>query len=532
MTRPKGSTNKPKMENSTQNIEQKLNTIEKELLNQVQKQSNTYEEAVAQYIEGFVGKLFSDGIVKTISAETLQLWLNNPDTYYKEINGLMAYYYITDGSIFQLYDLVNTLPSLNYKIDSIEQNKSNEKNLAVLNKTLKKVKHKPLTRSILTQLVSSGTIVTLWLGDKKSNPYLFIFDELRYVFPRFRRNGEWVAVVDMEWFRQMKEKERQNYFDNLNPYITENMYNSYLNDTQTENVRYIELPQERTTVLQTHTLYRNQRLGIPWGTASLFDQFHKQKMKDLEKAIANKIINAIAVLQIGSKDNEAYSNLKLKPNIKKKVYSGVKNALEKNASNGVTCIAIPEFAELTFPDLKSDGLNPNKYESINGDITSANGISGAILNGTGSNYASSKINLDILYKRIGVLLENIEEDVYGKLFNLVLPNGVADNFSMVYDKDSPLTNSDKLKTLQTLENQGYAIKPILDLLGIDYQNYINQSKYEIETLKLRDIIKPPLNGNVMSGNGDNGSPTNDNTNNDNTVKTKTDDGNSTPRANT
>lgn len=270
-------------------------------------------------------------------------------------------------------------------------------------------------------------------------------------------------------------------------------------------------------------------MGTSWVTSGLYDVLHKKKLKDVERSIANKIINAVAVLTIGSKDNNGeYSNLKLNKGIKKKIHSGVKTALEKNEQNGVSVVAIPDFASLDFPDVKSDGLDGKKFEHINGDIQSAYGLSGSVLNGSGGNFASARLNLDTLYKRIGVLLEDVEQEVIQKLINFILPNNMKDNYYLEFDKEAPLTLKEKIDILSKLNDKGWSIKHVIDhIAGVSWESYLEQTLHETDVLKLQEKIKPYKTSHTMSED-DAGRPVNDNSDNDNTIKSKTSDSNNTP----
>lgn len=494
-----------------------------------QRMVNDYQDYVATYVNGFVSNLFSNDIVNEVEAETIKKYFSSPDKFQKEIEDLAQYFYISTAEVHQMYELIESLPTLNYKIDSFDKSKTNDRYISTLNKILHKVKHKRLTRDLMKQTTVSGSLVGIWLGDK-NKPYPYIFDDLKYIFPSSRKNGEWVCVVDMSWFSTMTEFHRQTQLSNLSPYITNKQYEDYLDDTM--NKRYIELPQDRTFVLRTGTLKRNQGLGTSWVTPGLYDVLHKKKLKDVERSIANKIINAVAVLTVGhigtNEKLQDYANLKLPKAVKQKVHSGVKAALEKNNSNGVTVVTIPDFASLEFPDVKTDGLDGDKFEHINNDIQSGYGISGAILNGNSGNYSTAKLNLDTIYKRLGVLLEDIEQEVYQKLFNLVLPTNQSDNYYIVYDKETPLTLKEKLDVLIKLNDKGWSIKHVVDnLAGVSWESYLEQTLYETEDLKLQTKIKPYQSTYTMSdSNG--GAPSVDDPTNENTIQSKTIDGNNSP----
>lgn len=479
---------------------------------------------MSSLVEVVASGLYNQGLIREIDARQLKEYFSNPDNHQEEIRRLAEYYYISSAEVHQLYVLIESLPSLNYKINSYEKSENHDRYLVSLQKILNKIKHKTLTRDILKQLTTAGTLIGIWLGDNR-NPYPYIFDNLDYVYPAYRKNGEWVAQIDLRYFDGLTENEKQIEFNNLSPYVTEQDYANY--KRQGEGFRYIELPQDRTFVLHTGTLRRNQRFGTSWVTSGLYDVLHKKRLKDVESAIANKIINALAVLTIGSEKNDKLSNHSLPSRLKKQIHASVKAALEKNSKNGITLIAIPEYSKLEFPDFKTDGLSSEKFEQIDEDIKSAYGLSGALLSGTGSNYASAKLNLDVFYSRIGVLLEKIETEVYGKLFNLVLPKTQEDNFYLVYDKNAPLTTKEKLDVLMRLNDKGWSIKAVIDQLGLNWQEYLDQTLYETEELKLQARILPYQSSYTLSKN-DKGRPSNDDTTNDNTIRSKTTNGNDLP----
>ena len=492
-----------------------------------QRQMNDYQSYISTYVDGFISNLFSQGIVNEVTADTLKKYFSNPDTYQKEIESLAQYYYISSAEIHQLYELIEALPTLNYKIDSHDKPKNNDKHISLINKAMHKIKHKRLSRDLLKQNATAGTIVGIWLGDK-NNLYPYIFDDVKNVFPAYRgANGEWVCQIDMAYFEGMVESHRKIQLMNLSPHVTEKNYDDYLNNRTTN--QYVTLPQERTFVLRTGTLKRNQNMGTSWITAGMYDVLHKKKLKDVEQSIANKVINAVAVLTIGhlgSEKNNDYTNLKLPPAVKKKVHSGVKTALEKNNQDGVTVVTIPDFAKLDFPDVKTDGIG-NKFDSINSDINKAFGISSSILSGDGSSVSTAKLNLETVYKRLGVLLEDIEQEVYQKMINLILPSSQKDNYYILYDKEMPLSMKEKIDVHSKMNDKGWSTKHLIDnLSGISWEAYLEQTLYETDVLKLQDKIHPYKSSHTMSDDGS-GRPSVDagDLENESSIKTKTTESN-------
>lgn len=495
---------------------------------------------VAEYLNNdsldtssFLTEKFNDGITPIIDEETVTNWLANPETNIKEIENILTFYYMSNPDVFQLYDMANILPTLNYKLQTYGKKdaKKYETNMQICKKALKITKHKQLTRDLVTQTTASGTLCGIWVGTKK-NPYLFIFNDLEYVFPAYRQNGNWAIWLDMAWLETMSESQRATMFDNLSPHLTLGDYKKY--EIDSDKYRYIEFPIEYSVCIRTHTLFRNQRLGIPWGTQSIFNILHKQKLKDLEKSISNKVINSVAVLTYGldEKNNPSYQYTKIAGK-KNKVYYGVKSALQKNEKQGVTIVGVPNWVKLDFPDIKTDGLNPEKFNSIDADLnTASNGVNN-VINGK-SNYSSGKLTLDIMYKKVGVLLEQIEEEVYQKLFNWILKVEDRDNYSIEYDKQTPLSTKEKVLILEKLNATfGFSLKDLVDQIdGIDFDEYVKQSIYEQQTLKLPEKIQPYANAYTQNGKGSSGASETDDANNPATEQTKTDDGNSNPKPST
>jgi len=486
--------------------ENKHNDIETE------RQLNDYQQFMNTFIDGFSAQMWHEGIIDDIKPEDLKKYFNNPDEHQEILSNITEYFYLSSGEVHIMYELLESLPTLNYKVDThdtFEKPKNHDKYISQINKHMHKVKHRTLTRDVLKQVGSSGVLTGIWLGNKtKLFPY--IFDQPKYVFPAYRRGFDWVVHFDLEYLDQFDEFYRGVIFDNLDPYVTQKMYDKWKN-SRNKNDQYVELPTDRTFAINTHTLKRNQPVGSSWANPSLFDILHKRKMKNVERSIANKIINAIAVLTIGSDKLEGkYANMNLGKGVKQKVHSGVKKALEENSKGGVPVVAVPEYAKLEFPDVKTDGLDGDKYDNLNSDINTSLGLGGAITNGEGGNHASSKINLDVFYKRIAVLLEQIETEIYQKMINLLLPNQQEDNYYIVYDKNQPLTTKEKIDSLMKLNDKGWSIKAVVDQISdIHWDSYLQQTIYETESLDLQNRITPYKSSHTTSGKEEGGAPIQD-----------------------
>lgn len=481
-------------------------------------------------IKGFSTSRYSHGILKDVEEKELKKWLTNPIRYKEELEKYAMYQYITQGDIFTLFNMVRILPSLSYNIKSLTPNKTNKGRLLSCKKILNEINHKELTRDILSQLVSSGTVVGLWVGKEetksKESPYLMLFDNLEFFFPGRRKRGKWTVWCDLSYFTNCDNLDySMDLLDNLSPYITIEDLDNFIK--KGEEYRYIELPVERSICLRTHTLKRNQRFGIPWNTQTIYDIKHKQKLRNLEKVASNKVMNAVAVLTLGIDGGESTWK-KLGKTLTKSTFDAVKKGLNENKEGDSSIVGLPEWGKLSYPDTHvGDVLDPEKITSVNDDINNDIGVSRGLTTGKDTTYAVAKLDLDILFSRIGELLEIIDSEVYNKLLNIILPNSARNNFTFEYEKVCSMSPKDKATILQGLASTGYSIKPLLELLNIDFDEFIEQSLFEIEDLDLRKKITPPLTSFTM--NGEDTKDEGDNTNESTQNSRENNDGNS-PRA--
>ncbi len=460
----------------------------------------TYTELTGEFIEGNISK--ATEFTTAYTDAEIQEMLANPEANREALSDLIYYNYISNGTVYQLYSIYKNLPSLNYKICAFDNStKKYEESISMVNKTLHQVKYKELTRDIIGQSALDGGVVCMWCGVKK-NLFLYIFDNLEYVFPKYRVNGQWQCVMDLGLLEEMEEEERLVMFENLKPFVTESMYNTYQNDSSNKETKYALLPIERTEYIRGGDyLKRNQRVATPLGSQALMDINHKQQLKNLEKSVANRAIKSIAVLTVGS-DKEGKSYLNIGANTRRQIVGGIGSALKQNTSTTTTQVpvaTIPEFCKLEFNKIDGiEALGSDKYSSIDEDLTGDTGVSASLSSGTGSNNAGALINLDFLYKRIGGVLEQIDS-LYDKMIKLVLGKKEAENLYFEFDKVAPLDRQSELELLYKLEAQGYSVKALIDRIsGINFDDFIEQSLYEMQALDLRNQILPPLSSYTMS----------------------------------
>ena len=498
--------------------------MNEEQLTEYQHAMNSY---VITYGEMFAKGLYRQGIIKDVTPEQLQKYFSNPEFYQDIIDDIANYFYIINAEIHQLFELIESSPRLDYTIKTFVKDKDSENNYLLLKKNLHKINHKRLTRDLLKQNTSYGNVVGMWLGDK-NNLYPFIFNDLKYIVNPYRTNGsKWQMFLDMAFFNDMSEFERNEMLKQFNPHVTKEDYEKYRKgETFT-----VPLPIDRTFVLATGKLKRNHFNGTSWITPSMFDILHKRKLKDVEQTIANKIINAVAILTIGSfdgKESNNGDNLKRDYNsipdkLVKAIHSNVKQALSEGSKEGMALVSIPNFAKLEFNDPDSEALDGNKFNQTNSDIRSGLGLSGTAMNGEGANYNSAKLNYDIFFSKLAVMLEDIDSEVYQRFFDLLLPVKQKGNFYMEYCKDRPLTLTEKLKEMKGLNDKGWSSRHYIEMIGMDYDSMLEQTKFEIES-GLYEMLQPPKTSHTTSNDeiDNNGRPSipDENLENENTIRNR------------
>lgn len=486
-----------------------------------------WDNITGGYSRGFIQSSSKFGTYKEIKPQTVKNYLANPQLHINDIEGLMAYAYRAFPEIGQLYNNVRNLPDLKYQINVMNKPsnaKKHSKAVDEINQGLQSVSYKQLTRDLLAQIASSCAVIATWLKNDQGGYYLHIFDDNDLCHPHHMENGEWVAAIKLDVLKQKENNYVLKSFSDKNrsPYTAQQIKDS---ERKSSEIKEIFLPIESTAVIRFNTLSRNTPYGIPMGLNAVLSLLHKKHLQDLEKSVANKIIGSIIVLTVGetgSKDWHDNNWTAIPQKVKSGVLSGVENALNSTKENGTKVVSIPNFVKYEAQDNKVENtLDPEKYENINKDISTAIGLASAVMNGEGGNYQSAKLSLENFYKQIGSVLELIETLIWDKYFNLIISGGNKAGYSLEFNKKVPLLTSEMMTSLMSLHtSEGFALKPILDLLGVNFDEYVEQSLYELENLKLQDHVKPYLNAHTSSGDEEAGRPSIEDPENENTAKNK------------
>ena len=66
-----------------------------------------YEEDI--YSLGFRTRMFRQGMTKDLDSKVVEKYLKNPQKNKKQLNQLSKWFYVSNGDVFQLYDLARVL---------------------------------------------------------------------------------------------------------------------------------------------------------------------------------------------------------------------------------------------------------------------------------------------------------------------------------------------------------------------------------------------------------------------------------------
>jgi len=98
------------------------------------RQNNDYNDFTDTFIDNFSTDLFSSGVINEVTPEDLKKYFSNPDQNIEVLSNLTEYFYISTGEIHMLFELLEALPALNYRIESFDQPTNHDKYMATINK--------------------------------------------------------------------------------------------------------------------------------------------------------------------------------------------------------------------------------------------------------------------------------------------------------------------------------------------------------------------------------------------------------------
>lgn len=478
----------------------------------------------------------SDELYSTVTKSSLQQWLQQPVRYNKQLRDVSMYWYGLKGEINRTYELYKNIHSLdsNLKIDNPLKEDLKELMLKI-SKFDKGVNKKPLIRDIIFQTVAEGTTIG-YLHGNASNRYTQLLD-LTYYLPKDLVNGVWQVEVDLLKFTTFNTDLSKDYpmdymftDSELNPKSellsqpmeVQNAFRAF-QSTKKQQDRHYRLSQSKTFVIKIMSK-QGERLGRPAGVQAFSDLLHKELIRDAEVALIDRVINMILVMKLGIAGDVSKEGYRPKKEEHKTMAQEVRKALTNNSLKGLKFVGIPFWADIEALKTDLSLFDKQKYESIDNDIATALGINGLLANLDNSSFASGQLSVNLFMTNVYSILEQIEENLFNYQYNLLVPETTV-TFKREFNRTMVLDNKSKIEILKDLLNKGGAIKPILDSIGVNFEEYMAQVSYEKDSVKVNDMFIPFITSYTQSGKD------NDGIGRPNTTG-KTDNGNNQPKPST
>ena len=474
----------------------------------------------------------SEQLYNIVSKTDLDKWLQEPIRYNKQLRNLSMYWYGLKGMIARTYELYKNIHSLDSSLkisNPLKENKA--ESLAKIAKFDKGINRKSLIRDIIFQTVAEGTCIG-YIHGMASNRYVQLLN-LNYYIPKKIVNGFWQVEVDLLKFTT-------GYSESLKEYPIDYVFNakdlspkSELLDQPDEVQRAYNRLETTGSITERHYLLnidktfvikimskQGERLGRPAGTPAFADIIHKELIRDAEIALIDRVINMMLIVKMGEQGKEGF-----KPNkeLRRELATEVRKALQNQTLKGLKTIGIPYWAEVEALKTDLSLFDKEKYENVDNDISVALGISGLFGGSRDSSYSGGQLMVNLFVTNVYSILEQIEENVFNYQYNLLAPEATI-TIKREFNRNLVLDEKTKIEIIKGLVDKGGAIKPLLDAIGVDFETYIDQVKYEKEEVEINEVFEPFQTSFTMSNEDGGRPPTDDSGDND--------ESNNTPRPST
>lgn len=457
------------------------------------------------------------------SLDQVHRFQSNPVRYNKELRNLSMYYYSKYGIVNQTYNLYRNYHSLESSLKSTnpKSNKAKEdkEKIAEFDNN---ILSKPLIRDIIFEAVSKGTAIGYLVGKNKNSVQML---DLDYYLPFRMIGGKWQCQVDLlkfvanynqykdmpnDWLPQNLEVTREL---NFQPQEVRRAFRRYQSGNGD---RIYNLQLDKTFVVKSMAT-QDERLGRPLCIGAIDDLIHKDLLRNAEIAVFERIISLMLVLNMGGSNKDC--DIDLTEDEMKALYNQVKSVLQGDAKKGIRLFGLPHWAKLEPIKVDLDALNSNVFKRNEDSIIVSLGVQGILGGDTGQSFASGQLSLRILIANIFAILEQIEESLFNYQYSLLTE---ADDcvYTRSFNRSLIMDESKIVEVLKSMSDKGFSIKAVLDSIGVDFDDYIDQTLYETEELELQEKVKPYQSSATLSDKG--GRPSGDNGDNGNSTPSPSD----------
>ena len=480
-------------------ISEYITSDTEEILNKAKEIYNNTDDDYKELasLSFMVDNLSSNVRTNVANLEQIQLWQNNPIKYANELRKHSIYLMGENGIVARTLDLFSNLHGMT---SNLSYTNAKDENLAEdlsLIRSYDSYINKPTILRYILKDVVHGTA----MGYIYRKRWVQMLDMELYT-PARLVNGNWQIKCDLMGLisgdanKTMYEYTNNTYLENYTPNLEvlsrqPDEIRTAFEKWKDGGKRYYYIPTDRTIVIKLGDM-QQERYGRPYIMPAMNSIYHKYLIQQAEEVLIDKVLHSVLTLTMGEKGKEQDGNFKPTPEQRKQVGTAVKGILNKtsgaNNKDGFKLIGLPWWAQLEEISTDLSLFGTNKYEEIDQDIRVALGVGEIFGSKESGSFASATISLDIFFRNIFSVLEQIEEQLFNRQYQLMTKN--RDNiFTRKFSRGTTFTSKEKVEILTKIFNIGGAIKPLLDEIGIDFDEYVSQVKHEKEN-GLHELFEP------------------------------------------
>ena len=521
--------------------------------NQVEVKQNNSDYEFNSYRSYRLNSLSYYGMMNVFdiySPEQIRDLIRDPMGNNQVLREISRILYGCNGVFTNTVDYMVAMPTLdNVIVPYGKSSDKKKKNKALMESTLRTIKHKEIVRDALFRGMVDGTAfyyfetTTRPLSNEKimSNYDVdriveinemgvnaaIISLPLDYTRIVGTRNSHYQLAFDLSYFDDCEGEEAKR---KLRKY-PEEIRNAYL---QGNHERWVVLDQKKTIVHKIRSS-KEEPWGRPLVLAAINDILYGDYFTDTKRGVLDEINNRIIYQTFPEGKDKGTSALSLKQ--QKEQHEKVKGAvMSKNNRGGISFFSVAAGTKINSIDASNTDIFDDKYESNLGDKVAMDlGIAASLLNGSGSgNYSSQVNNLELLSSQVFQWIDQIEEEL-NKCINA---NIIKDKNNRVECKYLPTTYVNQKNMVANAKDLYLQGKGSLSLwasaAGISPDVYFALMDQELEDDIENKYPVHQTSFTLSSSSNDkkSGRPTDDDSNNYSTLQTKANNTNGTPAPST
>lgn len=512
--------------------------------------SNSYE--CNTYKTTFIPTSYSyfemTSVLSLYKPEHIRDLIRDPMAHNRILREISRMLYGCNGILTNTIDYMTAMPTLdNVVVQYGDSKQKRKKNKALMQSTLKKIKHKEIVRDALCKGMIDG--VAFYYFETTERPYsrtkiMSDYDVERIV--EINEAGINVSIislpVDYTRIIGIKNSSYQlafdmSYFDNCEGEIAEKKLRKYpkeIRDAYNKGNRHnwVVLDTNKTIVHKIRS-NKDEPWGRPLALGAINDILYGDYFTDTKRGVLDEINNRIIYQTFPEGDKKGMTTLSEPQQINQ--HEKVKAAvISKNNRGGISFFSVAAGTKINAIQAANTDIFDDKYESnLSDKIAMDLGIASSLLNGSGSgNYSSQVNNLQLLSSQLFQWIEQIENEL-NKCINENIIKDKKNYVMCKYLTTTYVNQKDMVGYAKDLYLQGKGSLALwASAAGISPEVYFALLDQELEDDIENKYPTHQTSFTLTSKDAEPGRPTDDDSGNYSTLQTKATNSNSTPAPST